>query len=195
MPDFPRITLGDDKRFLTFNNLAGQLADGFPRRSVDKISGIALHHDAGFFDGADRNFNGTTEDEEYNRILGVHRLHTVKNGWAGIGYHLYVFPSGRMWHVGDLLTVRAHVASRNTQLVGIVAAGDFSTRWPPLGTILAYANAIDAVNRQLRRPLPFAGHREWAVEGWATQCPGDTFRQWIRIPAVIVDAIAQEFNR
>lgn len=185
------ITLGDAKLQHTFNNLVGELSDGFYRRTAEQITGIALHHDAAFFDGADKNFNGTTEDEEKARILSAHRFHTVTNGWGGIAYHLYVFPSGRMWHVGDLLTIRAHVAFRNTSLVGIVAAGDFTRTAPPLGTLLAYANAIDAVNRQLRRPLPYKGHRGWAVAGWGTACPGDTYEQWISVPGMVIEAIAR----
>ena len=186
------ILLGDDKLQHTFTDVVGELSDGFYRRTAAQITGIALHHDAAAFDGADRNFNGTTEDEEKARILASHRWHTQHNGWAGIGYHLYVFPSGRMWHVGDLLTIRAHVHSRNTSLVGIVAAGDFTYSAPPLGTVLAYANAIDAVNRQLRRPLPYKGHRSWAVPGQETACPGETYWQWIQVPAMVIAAIARE---
>lgn len=189
------VVLGDAKKRHTFVDLVGELSDGFSRRTVDQITGIALHHDAAFFDGRDKNFNGTTEDEEKARILAVHRLHTQTNGWAGIGYHLYVFPSGRMWHVGDLLTSRAHVYKRNPGLVGIVAAGDFSSVAPTIGTLLAYANAIDAVNRQLRKPLVYKGHREWAIPGGETACPGDTFQQWIRVPAMVIEAIARESGR
>lgn len=188
------ITLGDDKKQHVFNDLVGALYDSFPRRTVAQITGIALHHDAAFFDGADKNFNGTTEDEEYARIYAVHRMHTQTNGWGGIAYHLYVFPSGRMWHVGDLLTIRAHVHSRNLPLVGIVAAGNFTSVPPPLGTLLAYSNAIDAVNRQLKKPLPYKGHRDWAIPSQPTACPGDTYQQWIHVPALVIEAIARSVN-
>ena len=169
-----------------------ELTSGFPTRALSEITGIAVHHDAGFFDGADKNFNGTTVDEEHKRIFAVHRMHVTSNGWEGIAYHLYVFPSGRIWYVGDLRTIRAHVAHQNTHLAGIVLAGDFTTNPPMLGSILGLANAIDAINIECGRPLPYKGHRQWVkpehLPQWATACPGDTFEKWLHKPREIIAA-------
>lgn len=166
----------------------------FHQRSLDQITGIAAHHDAVAFDDIDKNFNGTTIDEERARMAASYRWHTKFfpqptplqgwNGrygwnWPGMGYHIYVFPSGRIYLVGPLETVRAHVAYRNTPLAGIVFAGDFTDELPAIGSVLAGGAAILWIWAQVERIIPTEGHRWHAVEGWETSCPGDTYAEWV----------------
>ena len=173
----------------------GDLSDGFYSRPASAVLGAAIHHDAAFFDGADKNFNGTSLDEEVARVKAIHRMHTQTNGWAGIGYHILVAPSGRLHLVGDLLSVRAHVAHRNTELVGICGMGDFTARPPMLGTQLGYANALKACETAIGPLLPYRGHRDWVrpehLAQWATACPGDMYKSWLGNLAAINEAQAR----
>ena len=167
----------------------------FHPRDRSQVTGIAIHHDAVAFDGADKNFNGQTWDEEKTRMGASYNWHTkhypgfMPGGafsgwnWPGMGYHHYVFPSGRVYEVGRLSTVRAHVAHRNTPLAGVVMAGDFSTNRPQLGTLLAAALSCLYLWTWAGRNLAVKGHRQYAVPGWETSCPGDTYR-W-SVPQII----------
>ncbi len=174
----------------------------FHRRDKSQVTGLAIHHDAVAFEGGDRNFDGQTWDEEKGRMQASYNYHTkhypgyVPAGdsgwnWPGMGYQMYCFPSGRIYEVGGLRTVRAHVAHRNTPLVGIVGAGDFTTQRPAVGLQLAYASASVYVWAWSGRVLPIDPHREWAVEGWETACPGDSFTAWMPKVRRAADIIAK----
>ena len=96
---------------------------------VEKI-GFAIHHDAAVMADEDKNFNGTTLDEELDRINVIHRYHTVTNGWPGIGYHRLVAPSGRIFITGGSASQRAHVAQLNHKWIGWCLMGDWSAGRP-----------------------------------------------------------------
>ncbi len=172
--------------FPTLDTTGAQVA--FYARDKSQVTGIAIHHDAVAFAGGDQNFDGQTWDEERDRMQASYDWHTrgYPHGmpatgwnWPGMGYHVYCFPSGRIYEVGRLSTVRAHVAHRNTPLVGIVGAGDFTNRKPDLSLQLAYALAVVYVWEWSGRNLAMKGHRTWAAPGWESNCPGETHNSWV----------------
>lgn len=192
-PDLPVIVLGgirvfDARQWFPYKGDDGAVK--FYARTLEKITGVAIHHDAVAFSGDDLDFNGSTVDEERARMQASYNFHTkywpglVPGGgsgwnWPGMGYHLYTFPSGRIYLVGDIRTIRAHVASMNTPLIGIVGAGDF-TRVPPQGLhVAAYGDATAWSWLVRGAETPVDGHRIWAVSGWGTACPGNTYANWI----------------
>lgn len=213
-PNLPKIeiagvTVYDARQWFPDQAPAGGVV--FHSRSLDQITGIAAHHDAVAFQDVDRNFNGTTIDEERARMQASYNWHTKffpqptpiqgwdgRYGWnwPGMGYHIYVFPSGRIYLIGTLQTVRAHVAYRNTPLAGIVFAGDFTTLRPAIGSILAGGAAILWLWALIERIIPTEGHRWHAVEGWETSCPGDTYAEWVprleQTAAKLAAALANE---
>jgi len=198
-PALPVIELGgirvwDAREWFPYKGDDGAVA--FRPRTAEQIEEIAIHHDAVAFSGADLNFNGSTVDEERDRMQASYNWHTkhwpgasmVGGGWnwPGMGYHLYTFPSGRIYLVGEILTIRAHVAYRNTRSGGVVGASDFTRVKPPPAHIAAFARATAFVWLVRGAELPVEGHRTWAAQNpvevrraWVTSCPGDKYDLWI----------------
>jgi hypothetical protein len=178
----------------------------FRNRDREMVDMFAVHHDAVAFSGEDLNFNGTTVDEERARMQASYNWHTkfrdnpagfVADGsqgwnWPGMGYHMYVFPSGRIYEVGRLSTVRAHVAHRNTRSIGCVVAGDFTARPPAIGGILAAGAVLLYCWGWRGRIIEPRGHRQWAVPGWETSCPGNAYQRWVPQVLEIAARLAQE---
>ena len=103
-------------------------------------------------------------------VEAVARYHVNSRGWAGIGYHYYIEPDGRVLLVGSIDTVRAHAFDHNEDSVGVALQGDFTNGRPS-----------DAQLDSLARLL--ATQPEWAVQAHRdvlnTICPGDWFHQWL----------------
>ena len=160
------------------------LPEGRYKTDPGAIIGIAIHHTVTlFFPKPDM-----TEAEERAHIQMIDRYH-VSQGWGGFGYHTITFPSGRTYITGDLDGARAHVASRNGELIGCAFAGDHSTQQPTDDAYAGGASAVAAVRAYVAfaglvvgtvvasRPLPIAGHRTWALAAWPTSCPGNGLAQ------------------
>lgn len=210
VPALPKLTVNGvdiwDAR-IWFPTRVGASGVTFWGRTAEQVTGLALHHDAVAFQDIDRNFSGTTIDEERARMQASYNWHTkFRDGnpdmkrigvdgwnWPGMGYHLYAFPSGRIYLVGDLATVRAHVAHRNTPLAGLVLAGDFTNAPPVDGLLLAAGSALLYIWGWTGRIIEPRGHRQWAVAGWGTACPGNTYQAWV--PSILEIAAAIARNR
>ncbi len=132
-----------------------------------RLIGIALHHSV----SGDYLTHQSSEADEIGQLQAIDRYH-VSEGFGGIGYHLAAFASGRVYQTGDLDGARAHVANRNQELIGIVAIGTFTDRLPDRPQINALFEAIAFVDAFVGRTLTVKGHRDWAVEGQGTLCPG-----------------------
>jgi hypothetical protein len=124
------------------------------------VIGIAIHHTVG-------NNAVQSESAERNTIRIIDQQH-FNQGFGGFGYHGIVFPSGRVYHCGE--GQRAHVAGRNHQLRGWVFSGTFTHELP---TPAAYEGMREALLwERATKPLTVMGHREWALMGEGTACPG-----------------------
>jgi N-acetylmuramoyl-L-alanine amidase len=105
----------------------------------------------------------------------IAEYHASTLEWPGIGYHFLVHWNGRMEYVGDLLTVRYNVASRNREVVGICLPGNWMHNWPYQAQLLA----TQSLTAYIKGEIPGAivvGHRDIAYDG--SVCPGDTWGQW-----------------
>jgi hypothetical protein len=161
----------------------------FRYRDASNVRFVSIHHDAVFYDVAPTPEANVRAEME--RLDAVHRYH-LQQGWGGIGYHTYGFPSGRLYLVGDFNTQRANVAGRNHESIGHCVAGDFTTRTPPIASQLVAAMAALAAWAHLGRLVAVLGHRDVALASAPTSCPGDTWRQWVpRLPQAI-EAIARQ---
>ena len=134
------------------------------------VIGIAIHHCA-----ARAPFDWL-EDREHQHLLAIDRYHQTLD-YGGFGYHLAVFPSGRWYYCGDLGFARAHVASRNFELIGVALMGTFTHDPPPDDQLCAAAEAIAFVH-ETYPDRPVRGHRDWALPAYPTACPGDTWPSW-----------------
>lgn len=131
--------------------------------------GIAVHHSV---TKADEHW---LEAQERIHIQTIDQYHAspppLGAGFGLFGYHMAVFPSGRVYLCGELDGMRAHVAKRNHELIGIVAIGNF-VGGPPLAPQLeGIIEAIRYVREQVG-PLPIKGHNDWALPGEGTACAG-----------------------
>ena len=100
----------------------------------------------------------------------VHRWH-LHNGWAGIGYHIYVRKDGSVHAGRPLWASGAHVLNQNSRTLGVCCEGDYDaeTDMPD-----AQLQALRAVLAFLKTQYPDAAvklHREYN----ATACPGRFF--------------------
>ena len=139
------------------------------------VIGIAIHHSVsgGQFFAA----GAQDQDDELSHLLMIDQYH-ASLGWGGFAYHLAAFPSGRWYLCGNLNGARAHVASRNDELVGLVLIGTFTTSPPPPAQISA-ARAAVAYMRRTYPGRALGPHRLWALVEYPTSCPGDTWLAWV----------------
>lgn len=131
------------------------------------LTGIAMHHSV----SGDNLGAAAGEGDERAHLTAIDRYH-VQQQFGGIGYHLAVFPSGRIYQLGDLDGARAHVAGRNHELLGIVAIGTFTETRPALRQLAALQHAVRHCRAYAGRELPVRGHGEWSLPGQGTICPG-----------------------
>jgi hypothetical protein len=139
-------------------------------RKVPKadIVGKAAHHSVSgtFFMAGE-----TTEQDEINHIRMIDQYH-VSIDYGGFAYHACGFPSGRAYQTGDFDGARAHVWGRNHELLGWVLIGDYQDQLPSASGLAAAAECERAFNAYLGREVPLKGHRDWALPGHGTACPG-----------------------
>lgn len=128
------------------------------------IKGILIHHTA-----ADADSTPARLDE----------LHRVENGWSGIGYHAQSTWAGNLNLFGDVRTVRAHIAHRNHEWVGIVLNGDLDRPSRLRAASVATAGwYVAAVRTLLGWKCPIFGHGDMAVPSQPTACPGALWPAW-----------------
>ena len=137
-----------------------------------QLIGIAVHHTV----SPQPSFN--SDATEINHALMIDVYH-ASLGYGGIGYHALAFPSGAAYLTGVWGGARAHVASRNHQLLGIAAVGDYTAGPPSPALIHALQQLINAANTHAGQPLPIAGHRAWALPQFPTACPGAQHAGWL----------------
>lgn len=127
------------------------------------VIGIALHHTVTTISPS------ATPQAELEHIRSIDSYH-VSQGWYGFGYHYAVFPSGRIYRTG--WGCRAHVASRNHELIGIAWVGNLSSRRPSQIEIAAASIAVRDAWERIGANVTVKGHKDWALPAYPTACPG-----------------------
>jgi hypothetical protein len=136
-------------------------------RRIGVVHAIAIHHSVSDDD--------VWAGNDVASVQAVFTWHTEGLGWPGIGYHWMVGDDGTAYYVGDMGEQRAHVYGRNSELIGVCLLGNYQRVEPPTKQIEGTAALIRAIRRHHNRNLPYAGHRDLALQGSGTACPGD---QW-----------------
>lgn len=115
----------------------------------------------------------------------VQRYHVNNRGWPGIGYHVALAeeveggPIAR-YILSDLSLQRAHILNRNHEFLGVCCLTNFDTHPGKLPAI-KWREALVETLQWLRTIYPNAtitGHREEAVKGGETTCPGMRWMEW-----------------
>ena len=126
------------------------------------ISRITIHHDAIM------PVPGNSYAESLRRMQLIRTGH-LNNGWADIGYHFAIDPSGRIWQARPLELQGAHVKDHNPGNLGIVVFGNYEQMRPTQASLTAIdrmvAYAMDRFNVPVSRVHT---HQELRP----TACPG-----------------------
>jgi N-acetylmuramoyl-L-alanine amidase-like protein len=100
----------------------------------------------------------------------IERLH-LDRGWAAVGYHFVIMPSGRVYSGRPPSAIGAHAQGSNRDSIGIALAGDFE-REPPDPAAIASLRALAEDLAPTGRPLPLIAHGDLMP----TACPGRLLR-------------------
>jgi hypothetical protein len=107
-------------------------------------------------------------------IEGIHRYHTVDNGWSDIGYHYLVSPDGLLWLGRPLSRDGAHVSGKNAGTIGVsmILNGDVET--PGVPQIAATGMCLRVLLQRfgLRADVNFGAGRGFHRDYSSKTCPG-----------------------
>ena len=126
------------------------------------VIGFAVHHTVGV------NYVQNEADER-STIRAIDQQHVAQD-FGGFGYHYIVFPSGRAYKCGE--GQRAHVAKRNHELRGIAMSGNFVSQQPTEAAYNGLREILLKERETYYKGYEIRGHREWALPGEGTECPG-----------------------
>lgn len=134
------------------NIIASNLTMNSTLSKRKKTDYIVLHHRAGDGD-----------------IASIHSQH-LANGWAGVGYHLYVRKNGQVFSGRPLDTVGAHCIGYNEISVGICFEGNFENETMSALQLAAGREAVSYL-KALYPSARVVKHGDLI----ATACPGKNF--------------------
>ena len=132
---------------------------------------ITVHHTA-------TRLPGSAASVAADAINAFQRQHQEQEGWADIGYHFLIDPSGRIWEGRSLTYQGAHAGSPelNVGNVGIALIGDFTVQQPSAAQKKALVELLDSLCAKYRveHGRVFT-HQE--IRGSVTECPGPALQR------------------
>jgi len=131
-------------------------------RPLSGVNYLVVHHSAVDVDSS---------------ALSIAQYHVNTLGWPGAGYHFRIGWDGAIDYMGDISLSRYNVARRNDEVIGICLPGDWTAKEPPIATLLATRRLL----AWLKTVVPQAqivGHKDIALPGYETACPGDLWPGW-----------------
>lgn len=158
----------------------------YPRSAYDLsiIDSISFHH------SVTSNLSVNATEAQEIAVLDAFHNHHLSLGFGGIGYHLDVFPSGRIYLTCRLTQWGANVGGHNNHEIGICLVGTFTNTLPGQRQRVASAEAVDYVDKFLKRKVRLLGHKQYPGHA-SNACPGrimeilPTLRSLIPQPAPI----------
>jgi hypothetical protein len=138
---------------------------------MGRIERITVHHDA--MDAA----GFRSADQARDRLSDIQRAH-MNNGWADIGYHYAIDPTGTVWSARPIQLQGAHVKDWNENNLGIMLMGNFMHERPTPQALQALQELVRSESARYRVPASrISTHRELAT----TACPGDNLQQAVNV--------------
>jgi len=136
---------------------------------MNGISRLTVHHSA-------INSSELRTPAAVARELDGIRAGHVGRGWADIGYHYIIDPSGKVWQGRSIQYQGAHVENNNEHNLGIMLLGNFNQQTPTPQSIATLNSFVAAQMRQYRIPVARVyTHRELK----STECPGTTLQRYM----------------
>ncbi len=129
---------------------------------MTNIRHITVHHDAIM------PVPSGSYADSLRRMNLIRRGH-LNNGWADIGYHFAIDPSGRIWQARPLNLQGAHVKDHNPGNLGIVVFGNYEQIKPTSATLASLNKMIAYAMERFDVPL---GNVHTHQELRSTACPG-----------------------
>lgn len=138
---------------------------------MGRIERITIHHDAMDASG----FRSAGEARQ--RLSDIQRVHTG-NGWADIGYHYAIDPTGTIWSARPIQLQGAHVKDWNEHNLGIMLMGNFMHERPTPQALASLHALVRGESARYRVPAArISTHRELAN----TACPGDSLQREVDV--------------
>ena len=101
-------------------------------------------------------------------VEDIHAMH-IGNDWAGIGYHLVIYPGGSVHQGRPLDTMGAQCEGYNNRSIGVNLTGNFEIEQPTQEQVDALVLLLSDLMRQYNiPPEQVTGHNAWNQ----TACPG-----------------------
>lgn len=136
---------------------------------MGRIERITIHHDA--MDAA----GFRSADQARQRLNDIQRAH-VGNGWADIGYHYAIDPTGTIWAARPVQLQGAHVRDWNERNLGIMMMGNFMHERPTPAALASLQTLVRSESARYRVPASrISTHRELST----TACPGDALQRQV----------------
>jgi N-acetylmuramoyl-L-alanine amidase len=126
---------------------------------------LVLHHTA----FASSRIGGATLDAEARHMRQIQQWH-LDRGWATVGYHFVLSPTGRIFRGRPVDRLGAHVLGHNVGTVGICLMGNFESERPTASALAA----LDLVRTRLvpgGAAVALLGHRDHRGHE-SSACPG-----------------------
>lgn len=142
-------------------------------REIYAIAGInrlTIHHD-GMPPAALR----STRDVAM-RLEQIRAAHVNGRGWADIGYHYIIDPSGRVWEGRNIYYQGAHVKDQNENNLGVLVLGNFQVQRPSAQALNTLDRFVSVQMQRYNIPLSrVKTHKELAQ----TDCPGRNLQAYV----------------
>lgn len=158
-------------------------APSYKKRDIGKVTHAIIHH------SVTSEAIGATDSEELDVLRAIHTYHRNK-GWPGIGYHLVIMPSGRMYATGGIEDIRYHASVANPYSWGVCLIGDFTDHQPSNHQLEAARLVINEMSYGLGKQLRIQGHFELndiMPQEDRTACPGKMWDFWKGIISPAID--------
>lgn len=137
---------------------------------MNGVTRITVHHD-GMAPVALRG-----QSDAARRIESIRSSHVNARGFADIGYHYVIDPTGRVWEGRPSWKQGAHVKDQNEHNIGILVLGNFDLQ-RPTPQALASLDSFLAMQMQKHRVTisRVYTHQEIGASG----CPGRNLQQYM----------------
>lgn len=145
-------------------------ARGVPIHGMNGVQRITVHHD-GMPPVALRG-----EQETARRIESIRASHVNARGWADIGYHYIVDPTGRVWEGRASWKQGAHVKDQNEHNIGVLVLGNFDVQRPTPQALSSLDQFLGVLMARYNVPLSRVyTHREIGQSA----CPGANLQHYM----------------
>jgi hypothetical protein len=136
---------------------------------MNGVSRITIHHSAVIS-------SSVRAKSDAARMLTSIRNGHLAQGWADIGYHYIIDPTGRIWEGRNIRFQGAHVRENNEHNLGIMCMGNFDVERPSSETLSTLDNFVADRMRAYNVPINRVfTHQEIKP----TECPGRNLQSYM----------------